>query len=208
MAAVKPLALAADGATVAQVGAGDTLTQASAHPVPPWMSSPLPDAFMNFTPGPVTTLAFTVGSAYFWPLLLPAMTLQSIQGSVTTLATGGTALLGIYGHSAGNLPNVGNLVADCGTVSTATTGLKVWNTTATLTGGMYWICFLALVAAPTMRIVSNSTPYPVGFRPGENAPDNANHCARVITGLAALPTSGTDVINTNPILRLRFRAAT
>jgi len=176
----------------------------------PWSTPPLPGCYTVFIPGPVGSLAFTFERAYLWPMFLPAGTITDVQGSVQTLAAGGSALLGLYANAAGNLPDLTNKLMDWGAVSTATNGVKTWSGNYTVaTAGVYWVAFLALVANPTMRIQTNGTNLPVGLRAGETRPAaGAAGCRSVPPPNATLPNgSVADVTNDNPILALAWKYA-
>jgi hypothetical protein len=176
----------------------------------PWSTPPLSGCYVTLLPGPVGNLSFTVDRAYLWPVFLPAGTVTDVQGSVQTLATGGTALLGLYANAAGNLPNLSSLLRDWGSVSTATVGAKSWSGNYTVaTPGVYWVCFVALIAAPTMRIQTNGTNLPVGLRLGETRPvAGAAGCRSVAPPNPTLPNgSVADTTNDNPILSLAWKYA-
>lgn len=108
-------------------------------------------------PGTVSTgTAGTVGTAYYMPISLPSGTVSELACRLSAAATagsGGTVQLGLYDTSAtihatiGRVP--GNLLVSGTAISTESVGPKVMTVSQAVTGGLYWVAMLPLVAAAT-----------------------------------------------------------
>lgn len=104
-----------------------------------------------------TTLALTTYRIYAIPfIVVDAKTITRIAIHVTTAGTASTARLGIYADTGAIYP--GARVADCGAVSTATTGIKeITGLNIALSANtLYW---LALVCSDTATVAAFAVAY-------------------------------------------------
>ncbi len=207
MPALKPLVLGPDGATVAQLGVGDTLREDALPPVPNWVKPPGLNCWINPVRGSLAAVALTLNTLYLWPVILPAMTLQSIQLEVTTLGTSGLLRAGFYANDPNfNQPELSGLLADLGTQSSATVGAKTYATSLVWPGGILWYAVVSQTTACSIRVMNSGSaialPFPVGDTPGTN---NARFGLAVTGVTGALPTSGTWTSNSNPDAKLFVR---
>lgn len=207
MATVKPLVLGDDGATVAQIGAGDTLPENSLPPVPRWVKPPQLNCWLNPTRGPLSVVALTLNAMYLWPVMLPAMTLQSAQLEVTTLGTSGLLRMGFYPNNPEfNQPVLSGLLADLGTQSSATVGAKTYPTTLVWPGGILWLAVVAQTTGCSVRVHTGGSPIPLPLPAGDTPGTNNARLGLIVTGVSgALPTSGVWASNINPEAKLFVR---
>jgi hypothetical protein len=174
----------------------------------PWLKPPLANCYAQYGTGPQGTVTYTSGRAYLFPVILPTMNVTAVQADVTTAAVGGTALLGLYAESDGNLPDLSSPVATFGSVSTTATGLVQWLANVNIAAGVYWLCLLTLGNNATLRCQTNGSNLPVGFRSGEVPVSGNAHFSRSIAGQTGLPVGGVDAPNSNPVPSLRWRRGT
>jgi hypothetical protein len=89
------------------------------------------------------------GTMYALPLVIQRITtIDSVAINVTTLGAGSAAEVGIHADNGNLYP--GALVADFGSQSTATTGVKTYTSSLPLTllPGLYWLAFVCSATAP------------------------------------------------------------
>lgn len=129
---------------------GSTLNQ--------WFTSPT-------TGTALTTGAPAANTLYAIPFIVSkVMTIDTLAINVTTLGSGSTPRVGIYADNGNSYP--GALVADAGTQSGATTGVKSYTTNlpVTLDPGLYWLAYVTNATAPTIRTFAVASMNPVlGF---------------------------------------------
>lgn len=113
----------------------------------------------------------------------------SLYVNVTTLETGATARLGVYGCTASL--GLGSLITDFGTVSAATTGEKVATATATV-NGYFWVCgwFSNHTTVRYARITASATPF--GALSGTTTNVVAGRRTTAVDYSAGLPASPTN----------------
>jgi hypothetical protein len=207
MAALKPLVLGPDGATISQLGAADTLTSASMADAPPPLNT-----WWNPMPGAISAQALVLNTLYLFPVRVPAMTLQSLGLEVSTLAAGSVLRAGIVtvGIVGGNIQLTG-VLADLGTQDAATVGFKTFSTSLAWGGGDMWVAVAAQGAACTIRGLTNSHGVPMPLATTAETPGTNNaRCTLSIAGVTgAIPASGALVSGsvTQPKLWLRRSAA-
>lgn len=121
-----------------------------------WYTSPITGTAMTAT-------AVSADKLYAIPFICTQTTyINRIAINVTVLAGGGTAVLGIYEDDGNCYP--GDLFCDCGTISTATTGVKSITDWQILEANkLYWLV-QNHSATPTVRAFSVGSMLPIlGF---------------------------------------------
>ena len=102
--------------------------------------------------------AVTADRLYAIPFVAArAMTVDRIAMSVTVLAAGKEARLGIYNSGPDGKPS--SLVLDAGEVSVAGTGTKAITINQALTKGLYWLAFVSDGTPSVIRYFLFATPY-------------------------------------------------
>jgi len=107
------------------------------------------------------TLALVANTLYGFPFFVPTnQRFNEIAIRVTTGISGSVVRLGVYADDGTIAP--GRLIADFGTVGSATTGTKTIAIDLALSAGLYW---LACVSGhgPTLRSVAVGSLYSVFF---------------------------------------------
>lgn len=110
----------------------------------------------------LTTGSPTINTLRAIPLVVSKLvTIDQLAINVTTLGTGSNARVGIYTDNGNLYP--GALVADCGSISTATTGVKTYatNLPVTLLPGLYWLVIVGDGTAPTIRALNVNSMSPI-----------------------------------------------
>lgn len=112
------------------------------------------------TTGHSTAISFRVsGSALLCPVWVPvAMTIDRIAFNVSVASSAGqTQRIALYNnHSSGIKPST--LIADCGTVSSASTGFKnITGLSVSLPQGMIWAAVAGISAAATVGVAYAGT---------------------------------------------------
>ena len=141
-----------------------------------------------FPAGTNTTRALTANQLYATPFFTPvARTVTKIAIHVTTLGSGANARLGIYADDGTVYP--GSLVADCGVVSMASTGLKeITGLNITLNANtLYWLCLVPSVAATISAVTAGAHWSLLGYGTALNVVGAAYW--RVAFTYAALPAT-------------------
>jgi hypothetical protein len=136
-----------------------------------------PGGMLSDTPSPSTNGA--IGSNKIWAIpFLPATNRKMfdlLSVNVTTLASAANARLGIYEDGVGDSSGFpGRLVADVGTVSVSTTGVKTVGARRVLSRSLKWLCVVSdgnpqMTLVPTVgawAILGRTgfTTYAVGWR--------------------------------------------
>lgn len=111
---------------------------------------------------PTGSLSPAVGQPQATPIFLPSGTVSELAVRVVTASTGGgTVQLGLYSTSGtldtnlGRIP--GTLLATGTAMSTDTTGVKSLVISQAVTGGLYWLGAINLVAAATFASVGQDS---------------------------------------------------
>jgi hypothetical protein len=141
----------------------------------------------------INPISVSAGVAGAIPIILPTGTVSSLVVRVTTAAavSGGTVQLGLYDTAAtlnstfGRVP--GNLLATGAAISTETTGVKSLAISQTITGGLYWLAALPLVADASFALAGADS------QTGRTGVGSASLTAPFVgaqrTGQASLPAS-------------------
>lgn len=145
--------------------------------------------------------AATTGTIYYMPIFLPAGTVSDVGCVVTTAATaasGGTVMMGLYDSTTTNSMNIGRTpgarLAQTAAVSTETTGAKAFSVGLTVTGGLYYLALLGLVAqASFSSVVADSATGLVGL---STLQATASFVTLTTTGQSALPDPAPSSFNT------------
>lgn len=85
-------------------------------------------------------------------------TITDIAFEVTSASTSGFMRVGLYADSGGS---PGALIADWGTVSTGTTGVKTITglSQALVAGNLYWLCMVPQTSTCNIRVTTGFNPY-------------------------------------------------
>lgn len=145
------------------------------------------------------------GLALYNPLwLVAAATLDRIAINVTTAVAGSTVKLGLYADNGTGKP--GALIADYGSVSTATTGAKTLTISQAVPAGLVWLVTLTLGGAPLLsaHVPTDADSYPNGFT---NAFDTTGALGWSENALATLPATAAPTVFGTFRPRIMVRAA-
>lgn len=98
-----------------------------------------------------TTSTVVAGTMYAFPVIFAkTTTISTVQVNVTTLGSGSSVYAALYADNGNLYPSA--LVADFGSVSSATTGIKSFssNLPVTVQAGLYWLAFNCSATAPVV----------------------------------------------------------
>lgn len=142
-------------------------------------------------PGALGTNAPGVNTLLAFPFIEPyGGTLDRIAFNVTTLgAAGSKARVGIYTNVGSRTPYPNALLVDGGEFACdVATGVKSTTINQVLTrNSLYWLVYLAGVAAPTIRVTANASPPVLGMWDGTAAGTGARQGWTVARAYGALP---------------------
>lgn len=188
MVARRPLVMATAG-HVEELPGSDTIA-ASAFP---WLVPPPPGTWWNANPGSTGTQALTVGDAYVWPVLVPAMTIDSIAIQVATLGATSLVRAGfVTVGTVGGDTKITGVLDDMGTVSGATVGAGTFTSGLVWPGGVLWCLIVGQTAACTLRSSGAGYGVPVPFGTTAEVPTAgaSAHTALVSVGVTgAIPAT-------------------
>ena len=137
------------------------------------------------------------------------MTIDQMAINVTTLGASSTPRIGIYADNGNNYPGV--LIADAGTQSGGSTGVKTYTTNLpiTLDPGLYWLAYVTNATAPTIRSFAVASMHPIlGY--ASTLPTNAQFGWTVAFTFGALPnpfTASASALTAVPIPAIFVRAS-
>jgi len=113
---------------------------------------------VTFNGTSTTSVTYAQDRIFCSPIFLTACTLTQIAVNCSSSSASSTARLGLYSN-AGGAPDA--LVLDCGTVSTATTGLKTITSLAmVVTTGWYWVVATLSTGGTGLTTIGSSTITP------------------------------------------------
>lgn len=158
----------------------------------PWVAGRFYGLPPSTTPVAVTPTGSTI---YAYPLYIPAVTIKTLNISVTTPQTGGNAHVGIYTDNGAGYPSA--LVYESGNFGVLTATAVVVATpatTLTLNSGLYWIATIWTATTTLASVIGITSAYtnPLMSQLGD---DTAAHLlatsGQAPTGISVAGTYGT-----------------